>query len=56
MGLCPNGDYVGNPGTVARTTRGCCVQPDGDEARPLTVDSVGGGDSVAAMFFVCQWI
>ncbi len=31
------------------------VQPDGDDAYPLTVDSVGGGDGVAVTVSVCRW-
>ncbi len=35
----------GNPGTVARATRGSCMQPDGD---------VGGGDEVMATIFIAD--
>ncbi len=40
----------GNPGSVAKAPRGCCVQPDGDDACPSAVDSVGDGYGMAVRF------
>jgi hypothetical protein len=52
LGYAPKATTSGNPGTVARATRGRCVWPDGDDTCSLAVGSVGGGDDVAATVFV----
>jgi hypothetical protein len=52
--LRPNGGYTRNPVTVMGAMRGCCVQQDSDDARPLAVDSVRGTDCMAAMVFVAD--
>jgi hypothetical protein len=46
----PNWDYAGNPGIVARVSRGCSVRLDICNAHPSAVESVDCGDGMAERF------
>ncbi len=55
---CSNASMVAmqdNPGMVSRVARGCFTQPSNGDTRPLAVDSVVGGDGMAAAVFGCRW-
>jgi hypothetical protein len=49
-----NDDHTGDPGKMTGTTRGRFVRSDDYSARPSVVDSVRGGDCVAATVFVAD--